>query len=125
MMVANSSEVEFVACDLCGGAKTKTVVTRPDGLSAVECLDCGLCFLNPRPGKNAISRLYDGEYFSKAKPNGNANRYGFVDYFGNSNQILLRQAAEARLRLCSRYVDVRDKACVEVGSASGEFCEEL
>src|SRR6266705_2555478 len=123
MMVA--SDLEFVTCDLCGGAKAKTVVRRPDGLSAVECLDCGLCFLNHRPGKNAISKLYDGEYFSKAKRNGSANRYGFGDYLGDFNQVLLRQAAEARLRLCSRYVEVPNKECLEVGSATGEFCEEL
>jgi 2-polyprenyl-3-methyl-5-hydroxy-6-metoxy-1,4-benzoquinol methylase len=125
MMVANSSDLEFVTCDLCGGAKTKTVVTRPDGLPAVECLSCGLCFLNPRPGKNTISKLYDGEYFSKAKQNGNANRYGFGDYLGNFNQILLREAAEARLTLCSPYVEVQNKACLEIGCATGEFCEVL
>ena len=125
MMVANSNDLEFVFCDLCGEAKTKTVATRPDGLSAVECLSCGLCYLNPRPGKTTISKLYEDKYFSKAKQNGNANRYGFVDYLGSSNQILLKQAAQARLRLCSRYVDVRDKACVEIGCASGELCEEL
>lgn len=124
-MVANSSDLEFVTCDLCGSAKTQAVVTRPDGLPVVECVNCGLGYLNPRPSRNTISKLYDGEYFSKAKQNGNANRYGFGDYLGNFNQILLRKAAEARLRLCSRYVDVRNKACMEVGCATGEFCEVL
>src|SRR5205823_10108864 len=39
------------------------------------------------------------------------------------NQVLLKQAAETRLRLCGRYIDVRQKACLEVGCATGEFCE--
>src|ERR1051326_248446 len=125
MRVADSTDLELVNCDLCESTETQAVVTRPDGFQVVECRNCGLGYVNPRPSKNTILKLYDDEYFSKRKKNGNASRYGFADYLSKSNQNFLRAAAEARLRLSGRYVDVRNKVCIEVGCATGEFCEVL
>jgi len=99
------------------------VVIRPDGLTAVECLECGLCYLNPRPGPNHIQSLYDGDYFSKDRqvPEESQN-YGYNDYFGEANKKLLVKAAESRLRLVSPYVQVPGRSCLEIGCATGEFC---
>jgi SAM-dependent methyltransferase len=36
---------------------------------------------------------------------------------------LLAKAAESRLLLASPYVDVRGQSCLEIGCATGEFCE--
>lgn len=119
------SRLEPVDCDLCGGTRTKPVVTRPDGLHAVECLQCGLCYLNPRPSSDHIQGLYDSDYFRKQNGGGDATNYGFDDYLSDSNQLLLKQAAAARLRLSSPYVAIGGKACLEIGCATGEFCDLL
>ena len=39
--------------------------------------------------------------------------------------MTVKQAAEARLSLCSRHVEVRNQTCLEIGCATGEFCEVL
>jgi 2-polyprenyl-3-methyl-5-hydroxy-6-metoxy-1,4-benzoquinol methylase len=123
VIIVNASELELVACDLCGGTSTRQVVTRPDGLHAVECSHCGLCYLNPRPRGKVIQRLYNDEYFSKAKKRRTASQYGYNEYLGDVNQSLLRRAAEVKLRLISRYADVGGRSCLEAGCATGEFCE--
>jgi 2-polyprenyl-3-methyl-5-hydroxy-6-metoxy-1,4-benzoquinol methylase len=119
------SQLEPVACDLCGGTRAKPVVTRPDGLHAVECLQCGLCYLNPRPSSEHIQGLYDSDYFSKQNGNVDSTNYGFDDYLSEPNQLLLKQTAAARLRLSSPYMVIDGKDCLEIGCATGEFCDLL
>jgi 2-polyprenyl-3-methyl-5-hydroxy-6-metoxy-1,4-benzoquinol methylase len=117
-------ELESVACDLCGGIRSRPVVIRPDGLGAVECLECGLCYLNARPNPDLIQSMYTGEYFSKnLQSSEGSTHYGYNDYLGEANQKLLMKAAEFRLRLASPYVDVLRRDCLEIGCATGEFCQ--
>jgi 2-polyprenyl-3-methyl-5-hydroxy-6-metoxy-1,4-benzoquinol methylase len=52
-----------------------------------------------------------------------ARRYGYNDYLGEANKKLLAKAAECKLRLASAYVDVVGQSCLEIGCATGEFCE--
>lgn len=62
--------MEQVSCDLCGSTQSRFMYERPDALfdpagerySAVECLNCGLGFLNPRPGRSEIGRFYPESY---------------------------------------------------------------
>ena len=124
MLALDARGLNSVACDLCGDNGTRQVVIRPDGLRAVECLKCGLCYVNPRPAPELIQSLYDGEYFNKKRqsPEG-SHRYGYDGYLGEANKKLLMKAAESRLRLASPYVDVQGQSCLEIGCAAGEFCE--
>ena len=124
MLALDAVGLNSVACDLCGGNRTRPVVIRPDGLRAVECLECGLCYLNARPSPDRIQSLYDGEYFSKNRQGIEGSQcYGYNDYLGEANKKLLAKAAESRLLLASPYVDVPGQNCLEIGCATGEFCE--
>ncbi len=61
---------EECACPLCGGRRWSPLVEAPDrwpgaaGLwfLVVQCLDCGLCFTNPRPSRRAIGQFYPLAY---------------------------------------------------------------
>ncbi|GIW80902.1 MAG: hypothetical protein KatS3mg105_2709 [Gemmatales bacterium] len=63
-------EWEETVCLLCGCARWTHVVEAPDraeggsGLwfAVVRCVDCGLCFTNPRPSRQTISRFYPSHY---------------------------------------------------------------
>jgi SAM-dependent methyltransferase len=62
--------LERVACNCCGSARQRAVYRQPDGLfhpgewfTVVECLDCGLGFVNPRPDRDAIGRYYPPAFF--------------------------------------------------------------
>jgi 2-polyprenyl-3-methyl-5-hydroxy-6-metoxy-1,4-benzoquinol methylase len=58
------------ACDLCGGPRfapervSRDLVERLVGgeHSYVRCVDCTLCFLNPRPTADTIARVYPPDY---------------------------------------------------------------
>jgi len=41
-------QLEYVACDYCGGEDFREVTVRPDGLRVVECWGCGLSLVIPR-----------------------------------------------------------------------------
>lgn len=62
--------MEYVNCDLCGNKSTSFVTKQTDifhgttkeYFSIVRCDKCGLCFTNPRPDKDEMSRYYPGDY---------------------------------------------------------------
>jgi 2-polyprenyl-3-methyl-5-hydroxy-6-metoxy-1,4-benzoquinol methylase len=66
--------LESVLCNLCGSNRLAPVYEMPDRaffpqefFTVVECLQCGLGFVNPRPSREEIQRHYPAEYF--AQPN--------------------------------------------------------
>ena len=53
------------SCDLCGGQRQKLFeqyAVYDQTFCFVECQDCGLAFLNPRPAPDEIGRYYDDAY---------------------------------------------------------------
>src|SRR5687768_5039605 len=63
---------ETVSCNLCGADETKPLFTLRDyrlqvddeEWSAVQCRQCGLGYLNPRPTLEEVARYYPGAYFA-------------------------------------------------------------
>src|SRR4051794_7697914 len=63
-------EWEEVDCPLCGGAHRRLLLEAPDrcpegqGLrfAVVRCLECGLCYTNPRPSPRSIARFSPAGY---------------------------------------------------------------
>ncbi len=69
---ASGPEVEWEEpdCLLCGGQRWLPLLEAPDRLpdgtglwfAVVQCLDCGLCFTNPRPSAASIGQFYPATY---------------------------------------------------------------
>jgi cyclopropane fatty-acyl-phospholipid synthase-like methyltransferase len=64
--------VEIVACNLCGSSRHTSVYEMPDRrffpqdfFAVVECDECGLGFVNPRPSIAEIQKYYPPEYFEQ------------------------------------------------------------
>jgi SAM-dependent methyltransferase len=63
-------EWEEPDCLLCGGHRWTPVLEAPDAVpggtglwfAVVQCLDCGLCFTNPRPSADSIGQFYPSAY---------------------------------------------------------------
>jgi SAM-dependent methyltransferase len=63
-------EWEEPDCLLCGSSRWRPVLEAPDNapgstglwFAVVQCLDCGLCFTNPRPSADSISQFYPSFY---------------------------------------------------------------
>lgn len=62
--------METVNCNLCGSREQRAVYSMPDPLyhgdesfTVVECANCGLGFVNPRPTPEAIQRYYPTDFY--------------------------------------------------------------
>lgn len=103
--------MEFVNCNLCGSKDYKIVYKKPDNLyypdewfDVVECTNCGLGFVNPRPDINEI-----GKYYSK----------DFYDYFEReANLHMERYKKEAKYL---ESIKSKEKRLLDVGCANGDF----
>jgi SAM-dependent methyltransferase len=107
--------LETVACNLCGSERHAFAYEMPDRrffpnefFKVVECQECGLGFVNPRPTIQEIAKYYPPEYY-KSPGTESFDRY-----------LRKRFSREAR------YLDgIRNGAAtrtlLDVGCANGEF----
>src|SRR3989304_7911379 len=65
-MAADNAVLEAVNCNLCGNADEKLLFIK-DGLRIVKCNSCGLMFVNPRPKKEYLQKLYSEGYYRISK----------------------------------------------------------
>ncbi len=117
-------QLETINCDFCGGDQYDPVITRPDGLLAITCKVCGLCYINPRPKSDFISGLYDEKYFEKPGNSKLNNNIGYPDHYSNAASANINTAKQ-RLAVLSGHYPLEGKNCLEVGCATGEFCKVL
>ncbi len=94
-------------------------------MRAVECRQCGLCFISPRPKTEFIPRLYEDDYFTKIRVKANFLEYGYVDYFSETNKRSLIRSARQRLAIATNYLVLKNRSCLEIGCATGELCQLL
>lgn len=66
---ADALDWEETSCLLCGGKRWQTLLEAQDTqagtdlwFAVVQCLDCGLCFTNPRPSSGWLERFYPADY---------------------------------------------------------------
>jgi len=76
-------ELERVRCDLCGADETRERYKKPDTgrwtsdfeFPVVECLRCGLVYVNPRPTERGMAPFYAGDYHEGRDSAQHARRY--------------------------------------------------
>ena len=111
-------QLEHVLCDLCQTYSDVPFHIRADGMKVVQCPECGLVYLNPRPKAEFIHALYQQDYFQSTSTEG----IGYPTYLEKATQRFIRYASRQRLRLVSSYVKFRGAECLEIGCATGELC---
>jgi len=107
-----------VSCNLCGRNKTKFITTRPDGLKVVECLNCGLAYLNPRPRGGVIFGLYDENYYQ-----GRTQLKSYDNYIEETLKSL-EDGTNAGFQIIKRiatYKELKDSRLLDIGCACGAF----
>jgi len=103
--------MEKVVCNLCNSAEHRIVYSAPDihfhrdeWFDVVECANCGLGFVNPRPDRDEIGKYYPSEFY---------------DYFErDANWHRNRYAEEARYL---EGIDAPRKRLLDIGCANGDF----
>lgn len=105
-------ELEHVPCDLCGSNIYRTRYTKPDSwlrncafqFPVVECTECGLVFLNPRPTPESMREFYPS------------------DYHENRDD----EASRARYERQTRFLSIAEgDRILDVGCAKGDFLSFL
>ncbi len=109
--------MESVKCNLCNSSEHRVVYSKPDELyftdewfTVVECLNCGLGFVNPRPTRAEIFRYYPPEYYAydDLEPRFHRRRYEI----------------EADL-IRARIPDGEGRLLLDIGCANGNFPRQM
>ena len=103
------------ACPLCRGSAFRHFLDRWDSLNLVECQECGLVFVNPRPSWRQIRGCYDERYFMGQKDFYRWHDYKFVTDHAIQHETLPGYA------LFKRHVPVAGKRLLEIGCGYGAF----
>jgi 2-polyprenyl-3-methyl-5-hydroxy-6-metoxy-1,4-benzoquinol methylase len=106
--------MEHVPCNHCGHQVTHGVhnVSR-----LVQCVNCGLIFVNPRPAFADLARQYEGSYFHCAEPTFG----GYEDYEADHADIV--RTFQGRMGMMRDQVRVERPRALDVGCATGIFLE--
>lgn len=113
------SQLETVACDLCGRDNCAPVFTvrdyiygLPGEFSLVRCQHCGLLYLNPRPTRQSIGKYYPD-----------------LDYHAFQTPPAWKAAILSRMRTAEAKALLRDAPAeprvLEIGCATGELLVTL
>lgn len=94
--------------------------TRPfcpsNGRSLVQCLNCGLVYVSPRPNAEDLYELYGESYFH----NDDSGTVGYSNYVRDEQNI--RKTFRRRLKRVERFAD--PGKLLDVGCAAGFFLSE-
>lgn len=104
--------LEHVPCDLCGSDRYRVRYTKPDNwlrntlyqFPIVECLDCGLVYVSPRPSPESMAAFYPPGYHDNRDT-------------AESNKRYARQKAH--------LPKLEGKRVLDIGCARGDFLAYL
>lgn len=112
------TSLENVACNFCGNDNYK-IVYKKDGFNIVKCNNCGLVYVNPRLTQNAITELYNDDYFV-GKGFDQSVQYE-KEFNENMNQIDLGDWDVSTIKNLLNVDDISKKTLLDVGSGMGLF----
>ncbi|MBL8132723.1 MAG: class I SAM-dependent methyltransferase [Anaerolineae bacterium] len=116
----NSMRVEAVQaripCNLCD-SEARAPFCPENGLGLVQCQNCGLVYVSPRPEAHELYAIYGESYFK----NDNSGVVGYTNYLRDEANI--RKTVVGRLKRIERWRRPPGRA-LDVGCAAGFFLSE-
>ena len=104
--------MEIVNCNLCGSDKYRVIYSMPDTryfigewFNVVECTNCGLGFVNPRPTSSEMSKYYPPTFY---------------DYFERERDYHLRRYS-AEAKFLPGIASDGNRLLLDLGCANGDF----
>lgn len=104
--------METVNCNLCNSDNYKRLY-HIQGVNIVQCNNCGLIYVNPRPSEDELGQLYTKAYYTSQTAT------GYHDYLESGGTIM--NSYRPRLETIEKYK--RSGRLLEIGCASGFFLE--
>jgi len=116
--------MQTTSCDLCNADDSVTLYAGdawrqsvPNGLALVRCRQCGLMYMNPRPGPAEIGSYYADSY--------TPYKQAIEDEHGRLMRWARRRKLIARRRIIERFSGLRSGRILDVGCATGLFLHEM
>ncbi len=109
-------EKKHIPCNLCGGG-TLIPFCPENERGLVECQNCGLVFVSPRPEAHELYALYGETYFQ----NSDSGTVGYTNYVRDETNI--RKTFRRRLNRLEKFITRKGKL-LDVGCAAGFFLAE-
>lgn len=107
-----------IPCNLCG-SETHQPFCPENGKGLVQCQNCGLVYVSPRPDAAELYALYGESYFK----NDDSGTVGYTDYIADEGNI--RLTFNRRLDCLHQFVQPGDdRKLLDVGCAAGFFIDE-
>ncbi|MCA0454664.1 MAG: methyltransferase domain-containing protein [Chloroflexi bacterium] len=113
--VRHDAVMHDIPCNLCGSQQNHPFCPE-NGLRLVECENCGLVYVSPRPDPNELYALYGETYFH----NNQSGVVGYTNYLKDEPNI--RKTFAGRLARLARFI--RPGKLLDVGCAAGFFLDE-
>ncbi|MEO0560760.1 MAG: class I SAM-dependent methyltransferase [Chloroflexota bacterium] len=107
-----------IPCNLCG-SENRTPFMPQNGKGLVQCNNCGLVYVSPRPDATELYALYGETYFR----NDDDGTVGYHDYIADERNI--RRTFNRRLDILHRFIQPGSgRKLLDVGCAAGFFIDE-
>jgi len=109
-----------MTCNFCGSEDSDIIAayTRFEKNNVLQCKNCGLVYLEVKEGKEAIESYYSSEY--RKTPTLPVMSAG--EHF---NDKVTQNDANDRVQFISKYMGIKGKRVLEIGSASGSLLQKL
>jgi SAM-dependent methyltransferase len=118
-----SRQLETIACDYCGTSDADLIFQKGEDKMGnpvppiLRCKKCRLCYLSPRPTKDALEALYTEQYFHST----DSGAKGYNDYIADRDDI--KKTFHRRLKAIEKFRGKPLQDLLDVGCAAG-FCLE-
>lgn len=108
----SSVDLETIACNFCGDTSVDLSYERGIGLRVVECANCGLAYVSPRPTLDAMLEHYERSYADGVSD----------DIWSDYLALDTTRSDIARLR---KYIQLEGADVLDVGCGAGIFLHAL
>lgn len=105
--------IEVKKCPVCENNIFNEVIVRADGIKIVECIECGLAFIEKFPDINNIKKIYDESYYD-------SEIRGYRIPYNNINKDIM---FSTRAEWITSTINLEDKNILDIGCATGEFLD--
>ena len=124
--MTNPTQLESVACYLCGSSAAEPFLTaqddytgKPGPFTFVTCRDCGLRYQNPRLTVEAVKAFYDDEYIAHRRKSDWGVLTGFFNW-------VMDRHDRQKDACVSQYISLgADSEVLDVGCAVGTFLQKI
>jgi 2-polyprenyl-3-methyl-5-hydroxy-6-metoxy-1,4-benzoquinol methylase len=117
-LLSRRDEFVVVNCPGCNSHHS-TYKYEKDGLTYVDCDQCGMMFINPRPSPDVLEFFY-----ANSENYAYWNAYIFPASEEARRERIFRPRAERAIEICQHY-EIYPGVIVDVGAGFGTFCEEI